>query len=101
MLVLFESLLAPRLAILGRSAVTGAVLSGIAYGLYHPFEFYLTWGSPGEIAVSLAWIAQISFYGVVKGVSTLWTGSAWVHVFTTHTVHLSEVGEVVRVFRLR
>ncbi len=100
-LVLFESLLAPRLAILGRSAMTGAVFSGVAYALWHPFEFYLAWGTPSEVAVSLAWMAQIGFYGVVKGISTLWSGSAWVHVFTTHTVHLTEVGEVVRVFRIR
>ncbi|HEY3172732.1 MAG TPA: hypothetical protein VGK86_09175 [Thermoanaerobaculia bacterium] len=100
-MVLFESLLAPRLAILGRSAMTGAVLSGVAYALFHPFEFYLRWGTPAEAAVSLAWMAQIGFYGVVKGISTLWTGSAWVHIFTTHTVHLTEVGEVTRVFRIR
>jgi hypothetical protein len=100
-MVLFESLLAPRFAILARSAVTGAVASGVAYALYHPFEFYLHWGSPAQITVSLAWMAQIGFYGVVKGFSTLWSGSAWVHIFTTHTVHLTEVGEVVRVFRIR
>lgn len=100
-MVLFESLLAPRLAILGRSAVTGAVLAGVAYALWHPFEFYLRWGTTAEVAMSLAWLAQIGFYGVVKGVSTLWSGSAWVHIFTTHTVHLTEVGEVTRVFRLR
>jgi hypothetical protein len=100
-MILFESLLAPRLAILARSAMTGAVLSGVAYALWHPFEFYLRWGSAREAAVSLAWLAQIGFYGVVKGISTLWTGSAWVHIFTTHTVHLTEVGEVTRVFRIR
>jgi hypothetical protein len=100
-MVLFESLLAPRLAIVGRSAMTGAVLSGVAYALYHPFEFYLRWGTPLESAVSLAWMMQIGFYGVVKGISTLWSGSAWTHIFTTHTVHMTEVGEVVRVFRLR
>lgn len=100
-MVLFESLLAPRLAIVFRSAMTGAVLSGVAYALWHPFEFYLRWGSAAEIAVSIAWIAQIGFFGFVKGISTLWTGSAWVHIFTTHTVHMTEVGEVVRVFRIR
>jgi hypothetical protein len=100
-MILFESLLAPRLAILARSAMTGAVLSGVAYALWHPFEFYLRWGSARETAVSLAWLAQIGFYGVVKGISTLWTGSAWVHIFTTHTVHMTEVGEVTRVFRIR
>jgi hypothetical protein len=100
-MILFESLLAPRLAILGRSAMTGAVLAGLAYALFHPFEFYLRWGTGAEAAVSLAWMAQIGFYGVVKGISTLWTGSAWVHIFTTHTVHFTEVGEVTRVFRIR
>ena len=100
-LVLFESLLAPRLAILGRSAVTGAVLSGAAYGLFHPFEFYLDWSSGPKALVSLAWLAQLAFFGVAKGISTLWTGSAWVHIFTTHTIHLSEAPEVVRVFGLR
>lgn len=100
-MILFESLLAPRLAILGRSAATGAVLAGVAYALWHPFEFYLHWGTGAEAAVSLAWLAQIGFYGVVKGISTLWTGSAWTHIFTTHAVHMTEVGEVVRVFRIR
>jgi hypothetical protein len=100
-MILFESLLAPRLAIVMRSAMSGAVLSGIAYALWHPFEFYLRWGTPAEAAVSLAWLTQIGFYGVVKGISTLWSGSAWTHIFTTHTVHMTEVGEVVRVFRIR
>ncbi len=100
-MILFESLLAPRLAILSKSAAVGAVLSGVAYGLYHPFEFYLDWSSGAAILVSLAWLVQIMFFGVVKGISTLWTGSAWIHIFTTHTIHLSEVPEVVRVFRLK
>ncbi|HEU5249061.1 MAG TPA: hypothetical protein VFW15_03670 [Thermoanaerobaculia bacterium] len=100
-MILFESLLAPRLAIVARSAVSGAVLSGVVYALWHPFEFYLRWGTPSEAAVSVAWLAQIGFYGVVKGISTLWSGSAWTHIFTTHTVHMTEVGEVVRVFRIR
>ncbi len=100
-LVLFESLLAPRLAILTQSAIAGAVLSGVGYGLYHVSEFYMDWSSASAGAISLAWLIQIMFFGVAKGVSTLWTGSAWVHIFTTHTVHLTEVPEVVRVFRLR
>ena len=100
-MILFESLLAPRLAILGRSAVTGAVLSGVAYGLYHPFEFFLDWSSGPKAIVSLAWLVQLMFFGVVKGIATLWTGSAWVHIFTTHTIHLSEAAGVAHVFRLK
>lgn len=100
-MILFESLLAPRLAILTRSAVTGAVLSGVAYGLYHPFEFFLDWSSGATALVSLAWLVQLMAFGVAKGIATLWTGSAWVHIFTTHTIHLSEAAGVTRVFRLR
>jgi hypothetical protein len=97
-MILIQSLLAPRLAILARSWIGGAVLAGAAYGLYHSREFYLEWGSLSQVTVSLAWIMQLAFFGVLKAVSTLRTGNAWIHIFNTHLPHLTEAPEVLRIF---
>ncbi len=89
-MILIQSLLAPRLAILTQSWINGSVLAGLTYGLYHSREFYLEWDSVSQIVVSLAWIMQLAFFGVLKGVSTLRTGNAWIHIFNTHLPHLTE-----------
>ncbi len=96
-MLLTQSLLAPRLAILTKSWVSGAVLAGLAYGVYHSGEFYFAWGNSTEAAVSLAWMMQFAYFGVLKAVTTLRTGSAWIHIFNTHMPHLAEAPEVVRV----
>ena len=96
-MVLTQSLLAPRLAILSKSWVSGAVLAGLVYGFYHCTEFYFAWSTSTEAAVSLAWMMQFAYFGVLKAVTTLRTGSAWIHIFNTHMPHLAEAPEVVRV----
>ncbi len=96
-MVLTQCLLAPRLAILARSWVSGSVLAGLAYGAYHCTEFYFAWATPGEAALSLAWMLQFAYFGVLKAVTTLRTGSAWIHIFNTHMPHLAEAPEVFRV----
>ncbi|MCI0355830.1 MAG: hypothetical protein L0099_12435 [Acidobacteria bacterium] len=96
-MVLTQSLLAPRLAVLTKSWVSGSVLAGLVYGLYHSGEFYFAWGTLMEAAVSLAWMAQFAYFGVLKAVTTLRTGSAWIHIFNTHMPHLAEAPEVMRV----
>ncbi len=96
-MVLTQSLLAPRLAILTRSWVSGAVLAGVVYGAYHSGEFYFAWDTPARVLVSLAWMLQFAYFGVLKAVTTLRTGSAWIHIFNTHMPHLAEAPEVWRV----
>ena len=97
-----QALLAPRLAFLARSWVTGAVLTGVAYMLFNLNEYFLEWSSAPEIGLSLTWLlAGDLFYGVIKGVSTLALGNAWMHIFTTHTFHLGDAPLVARVFGLR
>lgn len=96
-MVLVQSILAPRLAILSGSWEGGAVLAGIAYGVYHLREFYLEWHTLPQVAVSLSWVTQIAFFGVLKAITTLRTGNAWLHIFNTHLPHLAEAPEVVRV----
>ena len=97
-MILIQSLLAPRMAILTKSWISGSVLAGLAYGLYHSREFYMEWSSISQVVVSLAWIMQLAFFGVLKAVSTLRTGNAWIHIFNTHLSHLTEAPEVIRIF---
>ena len=100
--VFTQALLAPRLAVLARSWVTGAVLAGVAYMLFNLNEYFLEWTSAPEVGLSLVWLlAGDLFYGVVKGISTLALGNAWMHIFTTHTFHLADAPLVARVFGLR
>lgn len=96
-----QSLLTPRLAVLARSWVTGSVLSALAYGALNITEAFLAWGSPAQLALSLAWVMQISFWGLAKAITTLRTGNAWLHIATTHTIHLAEAPAVATTFHLR
>jgi hypothetical protein len=100
-MILTQSLLAPRLAVLGGSWIVGAVLVGLVYAAYHATEFYLSWASPSEGIVSLAWLGQFAYFGLLKGITTLRTGNAWLHIFVTHTPHLAEAPAVARVLGIR
>lgn len=95
-MVLTQCLLAPRLAILAKSWVSGAVLAGLVYGFYHSGEFYFAWSTSTQAMVSAAWMLQFAYFGVLKAVTTLRTGSAWLHIFNTHMPHLAEAPEMVR-----
>lgn len=100
--VFTQALLAPRLAFLTRSWVTGAVLAGVAYMLFNLNEYFVAWGSAPEVGLSLNWLlAGDLFWGVIKAVSTLALGNAWMHIFTTHTLHLADAPLVARVFGIR
>jgi hypothetical protein len=96
-----QSLLAPRLAVLARSWVTGSVLSALAYGALNITEAFLAYGSLAQIALSFAWFMQVAFWGLVKAITTLRTGNAWLHIATTHTIHLAEAPAVATTFHLR
>jgi len=96
-----QSLLAPRLAVLARSWVTGAVLSALAYAALNITSAFLAWDSPAQLALSLAWFMQVAFWGLAKAVTTLRTGNAWLHIATTHTIHLAEAPAVATTFNLR
>ncbi|WP_431924629.1 hypothetical protein [Nonomuraea jabiensis] len=96
-----QSLLTPRLSVLARSWVTGSVLSALAYGALNITEAFLAWHSPAQAALSLAWFMQVACWGLVKAVTTLRTGNAWLHIATTHTIHLAEAPAVATTFGLR
>lgn len=96
-----QSLLTPRLAVLTRSWVTGAVLSALAYAALNITEAFLAWGSAEEVRLSLAWFMMVAYWGLVKAVTTLRTGNAWLHIATTHTIHLAEAPAVATTFNLR
>ncbi|CAA9588584.1 MAG: hypothetical protein AVDCRST_MAG86-4151 [uncultured Truepera sp.] len=100
--VFTQALLAPRLAFLARSWVTGAVLAGVVYMLFNLNEYFVEWGSAPEVGLSLTWLlAGDLFWGTIKAVSTLALGNAWMHIFTTHTLHLADAPLVAKVFGIR
>lgn len=96
-----QALLAPRLATLTGSWVTGAVASAVVYAALNATEAFLAWGSVDQVLLSLAWAAQVAFWGLVKAITTLRTGNAWLHIATTHTIHLVEAPAVADAFELR
>lgn len=97
-----QALIAPRLAVLARSWVTGAVLAGSVYMLFNLNEYFVEWSSAPDIGLSLTWLlAGDLFWGIIKAVSTLALGNAWMHIFTTHTLHLADAPLVARVFGAR
>ncbi len=95
-----QSLLTPRLSVIARSWVTGSVLSALAYGALNITEAFLAWASPAQVTLSAAWFMQVAFWGLVKAVTTLRTGNAWLHIATTHTIHLAEAPAVATTFHL-
>ncbi len=99
-LMLIQSLIVPRLALAAGSTATAAVLGGLVYGLYHAGEFFMSWTTPGAVLLSACWILQFAFFGFLKALTTLRTGSAWLHVFNTHAPHLAEAPAVARLFGL-
>jgi hypothetical protein len=100
-LITTQSLLTPRLAHLTGSWVTGAVLSALAYAALNVTEGFLAWGSSAQVLLSLAWCMQVAFWGLVKAITTLRTGNAWLHIATTHTIHLAEAPAVASTFSIR
>lgn len=100
-MIVTQSLLTPRLAQLSGSWVTGAVLSALVYGALNITEAILAFGTPAQLLLSLAWFLQVAFWGLVKAVTTLRTGNAWMHIATTHTIHLAEAPAVAATFSIR
>lgn len=97
-----QALLAPRFAILTRSWVTGAVLTGVAYAAMNLNEYFLDWDSTEKIGLSLlSLLAGDLMWGLIKGLSTLILGSAWMHIFTTHTLHFADAPAIAKVFGIR
>ena len=99
-MLLTQSLIVPRLALATGSTATAAVLGGLVYGLYHAGEFFMSWTTPQAALLSACWTFQFAFFGFLKALTTLRTGSAWVHIFNTHAPHLAEAPAVARVFGL-
>jgi hypothetical protein len=97
-MVLIQSVIVPRLAIVTGSWISGAVLGGLVYGIYHSGEFFMDWSS--DWLLSASWLMQFSFYGVLKALTTLRTRSAWIHIFSTHMPHLAEAPALAEVFGL-
>jgi hypothetical protein len=98
-MVLIQSVIVPRLAIVTGSWISAAVLGGFVYGIYHSGEFFMDWSS-GSWLLSASWFMQFSFFGVLKALTTLRTRSAWIHIFNTHMPHLAEAPALAEVFGL-
>lgn len=97
-----QALMAPRLAILTQSWLSGTVLAGVAYALFNLNEYFLEWDSPEKVGLSLVTLAAGDFgWGVLKAFATLGVGNAWLHVFTTHTFHLADGPIAAKVFGFR
>jgi hypothetical protein len=100
-MVLTQCLIVPRLALATGSTATAAVLGGLVYGLYHAGEFFMTWTTADAALLSACWTFQFAFFGFLKALTTLRSGSAWVHIFSTHAPHLAESPAVATVFGIR
>jgi len=97
-----QALFAPRLAILTRSWVTGAVLSGVVYTVFNLNGYTLEWGNFEQSSLSLISLLSADLvWGLLKGASTLIVGSAWMHIFTTHTLHFADAPAIAKVFGIR
>ena len=97
-----QALLAPRFAIITRSWLSGAVLAGLGYALFNLNEYFLDWSRPEKIVLSLvSLLAGDLMWGFLKAMSTLLLGSAWLHIFTTHTLHFADAPAIAKVFNLR
>ena len=81
--------------------MTGAVLSALVCAAMNITEAILAFGTTAQLLLSLAWFMQVAFWGLVKSVTTLRTGNAWMHIATTHTIHLAEAPAVASTFSLR
>lgn len=97
-MVLTQSLIAPRCALVAGSWPFGAVLAGLVYGAYHSGEFFLAWTTPQDALLSCCWVYQFAYFGVLKAITTLRTGNAWLHIFNSHAPHLGEAAAVADVF---
>ncbi len=97
-----QALLAPRLAILSKSWITGSILAGIAYAAFNLNEYFLEWDSPEKVTLSLITLASGDFgWGILKALATLSLGNAWMHIFTTHTFHYADGPLVAEIFKIR
>jgi len=97
-----QALLAPRLAILSKSWITGSILAGFAYAAFNLNEYFFEWDSPEKVTLSLITLAAGDFgWGILKALATLSLGNAWMHVFTTHTFHYADGPIVAEVFNIR
>lgn len=101
-MIFTQALLAPRLAILGRSWVTGSVGAALVYATFNANEYFVSWGTPEEIFASVVNLAAGDMmWGLLKGMSTLIVASSWMHIWTTHTLHVGDADSVAKVFNLR
>jgi len=97
-----QALLAPRLAILSKSWITGTVLAALAYTAFNLNEYFLEWDSLEKVSLSLITLVAGDFgWGLLKAIVTLSLNNAWMHVFTTHTFHYGDSAVVAEVFNLK
>jgi len=97
-----QALLAPRLAILSKSWISGSILAGIAYALFNLNEYFLEWDSLEKVGLSLVTLVAGDFgWGILKALATLSLGNAWMHIFTTHTFHYVDSPTVAEIFNIR
>jgi hypothetical protein len=102
-MIFIYAILLPRvLKVTGSTAAT-VVLGGLAYTVFHLWDAWTRFGSPGNTLVSAAFLLLTYFApGMMKSMLTLRTGNAWVHVWAYHALAphtLADTPHVVHVFR--
>lgn len=104
-MVFVYALLLPRYRRLTGSVPAAVILGGITYAVLHLWDAWLVLDSAGDAAVSLAFLGFTYVGpGMIKGVLTLRTGNAWVHVWAYHALAphtLVDTPHLARVFGLR
>jgi len=86
-MILIYAILLPRYLKLTGSAISTVLLGGLTYAGMHVVEGWSAFDSPRDTALSLIFVLLGYFGpGMIKGVLTLRTGNAWVHVFAYHAV---------------
>jgi hypothetical protein len=103
-MVFVYAILVPRLLRLTGSAVTTALLGGLAYTALHLWDAWTVVDSPRNAMLSLVFLLfTYAAPGILKTVLTVRTGNAWVHVWAYHALvphTLVDTPHLVRVFGL-
>src|SRR6266511_3251274 len=104
-MIFIYAILLPRFVKLTGSAVTAAILGGVAYTLAHFLDAWLVFSSASAVLLSVIFLFfQYFGPGLIKSVLTLRTGNAWVHAIAYHSVapHVLVDGpHVVHVFGVK
>ncbi|GAA1910638.1 hypothetical protein GCM10009837_38860 [Streptomyces durmitorensis] len=103
-MIFIYAILLPRILRLTGSTPATVILCGLAYAVFHLWDAWTRFGSPGDAVLSAAFLLLTYFApGMMKAVLTLRTGNAWVHVWAYHALAphtLADARHVVHIFRV-